>query len=74
MLDSYGAKLNYEMPSLYLPYQAGTRAGIDGVGESTGFISVLLLPFFWAMSRMWIWPGRGQPEPRWREISAISAA
>lgn len=54
MLDSYGAKLNYEMPSLYLPYQAGTRAGIDGVGESTGFISVLLLPFFWAMSRMWI--------------------
>ena len=53
MLDCYGAKLNYDLPSLWLPYSAGT-ARTDITGECTSFIMILFFPFFWAMARMWV--------------------
>ncbi len=53
VLDSYGTKLNYGLPALYLPYHAGTRH-TDAAGECTAFVMALLFPFFWAMARMWV--------------------
>ena len=53
MLDCYGAKLNYDLPTLRLPYSVGA-AQVDITGECTSFIMALLLPFFWSMARMWV--------------------
>lgn len=53
MLESYGSKLNYDLPVFSLPYSAGTRS-VDIAGECTSFISILMFPFFWSMARMWI--------------------
>lgn len=53
MTEYYGVKLNYDLPSFSLPYPPGTYE-IDGTGECTVFIALLLFPFFWCMARMWV--------------------
>lgn len=53
MTECYGVKLNYDLPSFSLPYPPGTYE-IDGTGECTVFIALLLFPFFWCMARMWV--------------------
>lgn len=61
MLDLYGTKLNYDLPSLRLPYSSGPPS-MDVTGECTSFIIILLFPFFWAMARMWV-RGRNNRAP-----------
>lgn len=53
MLELYGAKLNYDLPVLRMPYSAGSPQA-DIAGECTSFMALLLFPFFWAMARMWM--------------------
>lgn len=61
MMDRYGMKLNYDLPTFSLPYPAGTGK-VDIPGECTTFIALLLFPFFWCMARMWV-RGRNSRAP-----------
>lgn len=53
MLDGYGSKLNYDLPVFSLSYSVGSTRP-DVAGECTAFMGILMLPFFWAMGRMWV--------------------